>query len=51
MVEIGAIDGDDGLAKEKLYERAQELDVDGCSQMNKEELKEAIIEKYTSTSS
>ena len=51
MVEIGAIDGDDGLTKDELYERAQELDVDGRSQMNKDELKEAIIEKYTTTSS
>lgn len=54
MVEIGAIDGSDGsdgLSKDEFYERAQELDVDGRSQMNKDELKEAIIEKYSATSS
>jgi hypothetical protein len=46
MVEIGAIDGDDGLTKDELTERARELDVNGRSSMNKEELKEAIIEAY-----
>ena len=51
MIEISAIGGDKGLTKDERYERAQELDVDGRSPLNKKELKEAIIEKYTSTSS
>ena len=46
MVEIGAIDGDKGLTKDELMERAQELDVDGRSSMNKDELKEAILDAY-----
>ncbi len=51
MVKIGATDGDDGPTKDELYEPAQELDVDGRFQMNKDELKAAIIEKYTASSS
>lgn len=46
MVEIGAIDGDQGLTKEELYDRAQELEVEGRSTMDKEELKQAIIDVY-----
>lgn len=42
MAELGKAEGD-GLTKEELYERAQELDVDGRSGMSKEELKEAIL--------
>ena len=46
MVEIGAIDGDDGLTKDELMERARELDVEGRSSMNKDELKDAIVDAY-----
>src|SRR5438132_3324893 len=34
----------DELTKEELYQMAQELDVPGRSQMNKEELKEALLQ-------
>ncbi|WP_116108374.1 Rho termination factor N-terminal domain-containing protein [Lewinella sp. IMCC34191] len=46
MAEIGVIDGD-GLTKEELMDRAQELDVAGRSSMNKDELKKAIIDTYS----
>ena len=49
MVEIDAIDGGKGLTKEELYDRAQELDVEGRSSMSKDELKEAILEAYGHT--
>jgi hypothetical protein len=49
MVEIGAIDGSEGLTKDELYDRAQELEVEGRSNMNKTELKEAIIKAYKQT--
>lgn len=34
--------GDDGPTKEQLVERAKELDIEGRSSMNKEQLQEAI---------
>lgn len=34
-----------GSTKEELYERAQELDIEGRSKMSKEELAQAIAEK------
>jgi hypothetical protein len=43
MAELGYAEGD-GLTKDELYERAQELDVDGRSQMTKDELKRAVDE-------
>ncbi|WP_173021614.1 Rho termination factor N-terminal domain-containing protein [Lewinella sp. W8] len=46
MIEIEAIDGSDGLTKEELYDRAQELEVEGRSTMDKAALKSAIIEAY-----
>jgi hypothetical protein len=46
MTEIGYADGDDGLTKTELMDRAQELDVDGRSSMSKSELKDAIVEAY-----
>ena len=46
MVTVGVIDGNTGLTKDQLMERAQELDVDGRSSMNKDELKDAIIKAY-----
>ncbi|MGB3800995.1 MAG: Rho termination factor N-terminal domain-containing protein [Lewinella sp.] len=46
MAEIGVIDGD-GLSKDELMDRAQELDVAGRSTMNKDELKQAIIDTYS----
>ena len=45
MAEIGVAQGD-GLTKDELMERARELDVDGRSNMNKDELKQAIIDTY-----
>ncbi|PPK84046.1 hypothetical protein CLV84_4196 [Neolewinella xylanilytica] len=47
MVEINAIDGEEGLTKEELMDRAQELDVQGRSNMDKGELKQAIIKTYS----
>lgn len=46
MTELGYIDGDDGVTKDMLYERAQELDIDGRSDMTKDELKSAILDAY-----
>ena len=46
MTELGIVDGGDELTKEYLYERATELDIDGRSNMNRDELKEAILEAY-----
>lgn len=46
MVEIGAVDGEYGLTKDELYDRAQELDLDGRSRMDKEALKSGIIDVY-----
>ena len=45
MAEIGVAEGK-GLTKDELMERAQELDVAGRSSMNKDELKQAIIDAY-----
>ena len=44
MAEAGYSDSDDSseTTKQELYERAQELDIDGRSKMNKEELAEAV---------
>jgi hypothetical protein len=38
-------DGIDGLTKDELYQRAQERDIPGRSQMSKEELKDALQEQ------
>ncbi|MEM1044455.1 MAG: hypothetical protein AAGI91_17735, partial [Bacteroidota bacterium] len=46
MTELGYVDGGDGLTKEMLYERAQELDIDGRSDMTKDDLKDAILDAY-----
>lgn len=46
MTELGYADGDEGLTKEMLTDRAQELDVDGRSDMTKDELKRAILDAY-----
>jgi Rho termination factor, N-terminal domain len=35
----------EGSTKEELYERAKELDIDGRSNMTKEELAEAIARR------
>ena len=45
MAELGHADGD-GLTRDELYERARELDVDGRSDMTKDELKGAILDAY-----
>ena len=45
MAEIGVAEGE-GLTKDELMERARELDVEGRSSMNKDELKQAIIDTY-----
>ena len=45
MAELGHAEGD-GLTKDELMERAQELDVSGRSSMTKDELKEAIVAAY-----
>ncbi|MDT7856109.1 hypothetical protein RQM47_05605 [Rubrivirga sp. S365] len=45
MAELGHADGD-GLTKDELYERAQELDVSGRSTMTKDEIKSAILDAY-----
>lgn len=44
MAEAGYSDADDSsdTTKQELYEQAQELDIDGRSKMNKEELAEAV---------
>ena len=49
MAEIGVAEGK-GLTKDELMERAQELDVAGRSSMNKDELKQAIIDAYEAQS-
>ena len=49
MAEIGVAEGE-GLTKDELMERAQELDVAGRSSMNKDELKQAIIDAYEAQS-
>ena len=46
LVEIGALSEGNGLTKDELMDRAQELDVAGRSSMKKDELKEAIIKTY-----
>lgn len=46
MAELGYAGAGDGLTKEMLYDRAQELDVDGRSDMTKDELKAAILDAY-----
>ena len=46
LVEIGALSEGKGLTKEEIMDRAQELNVEGRSSMNKEELKEAVIKTY-----
>lgn len=46
MTELGYADGDDGLTKAYLTDRAAELDVDGRSSMTKDELKDAIVRAY-----
>jgi len=42
------VDSDDidGLTKDELYQRAQERDIPGRSQMSKDELKEALQEQH-----
>ena len=46
MAELGYAGTGDGLTKEMLYDRAQELDVEGRSDMSKDELKTAILDAY-----
>jgi hypothetical protein len=46
MTELGYVDGDEGMTRAALYDRAQELDIDGRSDMTKGELKDAILEAY-----
>jgi hypothetical protein len=46
MTELGYADRDEGLTKEMLYDRAQELGVEGRSDMTKDELKKAILGAY-----
>ena len=46
MAELGYAGTGDGLTKGMLYDRAQELDVDGRSTMTKDELKAAILDAY-----
>jgi hypothetical protein len=48
MTYLGYVEGSDenDITKDYLYNRAQELDIDGRSSMNKDELKTAIIEAY-----
>lgn len=46
MTELGYADGDEGLTKEMLTDRAREIDVEGRSDMAKGELKEAILDAY-----
>ncbi|MEL6615800.1 MAG: hypothetical protein AAFQ43_08685 [Bacteroidota bacterium] len=48
MTELGYVDGDEGLTKDMLYDRAQELDVEGRSDMTRDELKDAILSAYRS---
>jgi hypothetical protein len=38
-------EADGGRTKQQLYERAKELDIDGRSNMSKEELAEAIAKR------
>ena len=45
MAELGYADGD-GLTRDELYERAQELDVSGRSDLAKDDLKAAILDAY-----
>ncbi len=45
MSELGHAEGD-GLTKDEVMERAQELDVEGRSSMTKDELKDAILDAY-----
>ena len=48
MAEAGYSDSDsDDATKQELYEKAQELDIDGRSQMNKAELQEAVENNKT----
>ena len=44
MAEAGYADDSDEPTKQELYERAQDLDIDERSQMNKAELQEAVKE-------
>ena len=46
MTELGHADGDAGLTKAYLQDRAAELDVEGRSSMSKGDLKEAIVRAY-----
>lgn len=46
MAELGYAEGDEGLTKEMLTERARELDVEGRSDMTKDDLKAAILDAY-----
>lgn len=46
MVEIGAVDGNQGLTRDELYERARELQLTGRSDMTRDELKEAIVRAF-----
>lgn len=44
MQEAGYSESDNEPTKQELYQQAQELDIDGRSQMNKDELQDAIAE-------
>jgi len=44
MTELGYVAGADRMTRDMLYARAQELDIEGRSDMNREELKDAIIQ-------
>ena len=45
MAELGYAEGD-GLTKAEIYDRAQELEVEGRSGMDKAELKQAVLDAY-----
>ncbi|MGV2830332.1 hypothetical protein [Myxosarcina sp. GI1(2024)] len=51
MAEAGYSESDNQPTKKELYEEAQELDIDGRSQMNKNELRQAVAKAKTNIKS
>lgn len=49
MAEAGYTESDSEPTKKELYQEAQELDIDGRSQMDKDELREAVSDAETSS--